>query len=242
MSPRHDTALTPPATAPARPDERALVLRPDAVLVVIDVQQGFRDPVFGRRNNPDSEANIERLVRAWAGTARPTVRVRQASIQDLGRGAHGPLHPDAPGYAFEPFVEALTPDLDLVKNVHSAFHGDIDLDGWLREHGYGQVVICGIQTNLCCETTARIGGNLGYGVLFVHDATHTFDRSDPATGRIVTAEEAAAATRSSLVQGFAEVVSTAQVLGATRPLSAPGACAAIRAGAPTGNPGRPRAR
>lgn len=189
-------------------------VRPDAALVVIDVQQGFRDPVFGRRDNPDSESNIEQLVRAWVATGRPTVRVRQASVHDLGRGSHGPLHPDAPGYAFEPFVDELVPDVDVVKNVHSSFHGDVDLDAWLRGRGIDQIVVCGIQTNLCCETTARVGGNLGYRVLFAHDATHTFDHRDPVTGRTVTAEEASAATRSSLAQGFAQVVSTAELLDA----------------------------
>ena len=41
-----------------------------------------------------------------------------------------------------------------------------------------ELVLCGITTNHCCETTARMGGNLGYDVRFVLDATHTFDRGD----------------------------------------------------------------
>ena len=78
------------------------------------------------------------------------------------------------------------PDLRIVKTVHSSFHGDVDLDVWLRERGIGAIAVCGIQTNFCCETTARIGSDLGYDVWFVLDATHTFDTAAP-DGEVVPA-------------------------------------------------------
>lgn len=34
----------------------------NTALIVIDVQQGFDDPKWGRRNNPDAEGNISRLI------------------------------------------------------------------------------------------------------------------------------------------------------------------------------------
>lgn len=251
---RHARTMSTPTTPttrtsqPTHPADRPLL--PDAALVVIDVQQGFRDPVFGRRSNPESEANIAALTCLWTATGRPLVRVRQASTRVLGAGRPGPspLHPDAPGYAFEPFVEALAPDLDLTKNVHSAFHGDVDLHAWLGHRGIRQLVVCGIQTNMCCETTARIAGNLNYDVLFAHDATHTFDQRDPVTGVAVTAEMLTAATCSNLAQGFARVVATEQVLAAARTpadvgLSRPGAARPTSAaGGPPGAPDHPRAR
>ena len=43
---------------------------------------------------------------------------------------------------------------------------------WLRDQGIGSIAICGIQTNVCCETTARMGSDLGYDVLFITDATY----------------------------------------------------------------------
>jgi len=48
----------------------------NAVLLVIDVQQGFADPVWGARNNPLAEANIAALGAAWAASGRPIVVVR----------------------------------------------------------------------------------------------------------------------------------------------------------------------
>ena len=66
----------------------------------------------------------------------------------------------------------------MTKTVNSSFHGEPSLDEWLDGQGIEQIYVCGITTNHCCETTARVGGNLGYDVRFVLDATHTFDRPD----------------------------------------------------------------
>ena len=95
----------------------------------------------------------------------------------------------------------------MTKQVNSAFHGAPDLAAWLREHDLGRIAICGITTNHCCETTARVGANVGFDVLFVLDATHTFDREGP-DGTVLTADELARASATSLHGEFATVVAT----------------------------------
>jgi nicotinamidase-related amidase len=177
-------------------------LGPRAALIVIDVQQAFDDPGRGRRDNPDAEANIGRLVAAWTEYGRPIVRVAQTE-PDSGDG----FAPGSPGHAFKPVVADITPALDLRKEVHSAFHGEPDLDGWLRERDIDQIVVCGIQTNRCCESTARVGADLGYDVLFAIDATHTFDKRGP-DGVVHSAESLASATAATLHDYFGTVVRT----------------------------------
>ena len=71
--------------------------------------------------------------------------------------------------------------------------------------------MCGITTNHCCETTARMGDNLGHRVLFAIDATHTFDRTGP-DGQLLTADELARVTAANLHGEFAEVVQTRDLL------------------------------
>ena len=103
------------------------------------------------------------------------------------------------------------PDLLVTKQVNSAFYGDPDLNSWLQERGIGSIAVCGITTNHCVETTARMGANLGYDVLFALDATHTFDRTGP-DGERLTADELARATATSLHGEFAAVVNTKDLL------------------------------
>jgi nicotinamidase-related amidase len=124
--------------------------------------------------------------------------------------AGSPLAPDAPGHEFKPGIEG-PHDLLVTKRVNSAFYGRPDLDAWLRSRGISSLVICGITTDHCCETTARMAGNLGYDVRFALDATHTFDRVGP-DGRTVTADELASATAASLHGEFARVVLTDDAL------------------------------
>ena len=174
-------------------------------LVVVDVQQAFADAAYwGRRNNPGCEANVAALLAAWRAAQRPVVFVRHDSDE-----AVSPLRPGEPGNAFKPELDG-APDLLVSKRVNSAFHGDPDLAAWLRERELDGVAICGITTNHCCETTARVGGNLGFDVLFVLDATHTFDRQGP-DGSWMTAVELARATATSLHGEFATVVATAEL-------------------------------
>lgn len=176
-----------------------------AALLVIDVQAGFLDPSWGPTTNLECEDNIRALLAAWRQSGAPVVLVRHDSVHPAS-----PLRPGQSGNDFLPGVEG-PHDLLVVKSVNSAFYGEPDLHAWLNERGIAELVITGITTNHCCETTARMAGNLGYHVSFVLDATRTFDRIGPG-GHVVNAEELMRATATNLHDEFAEVVSTAQLL------------------------------
>ena len=175
-------------------------------LVVIDVQVGFDDPVWGRRNNPACEANVASLVRRWRAEGRLVVFVRH----DSHEGPDSPLAPGTAGNALKPTLSG-EPDLLITKQVHSAFYGRPDLDSWLRDRGVDALVICGIATDHCCESTARMAGDLGYQTFFALDATHAFDRTAP-DGVAVSAYEITRATAASLHGEFATVTSTAELI------------------------------
>lgn len=176
-------------------------------LIVIDVQEGFNNlEHWGGRNNPECEDNIRALLSHWRGKGWPVVLVRHDS-----QSANSPLRPGQPGNDFKPGVDG-PHDLLVTKHVNSAFYGSPDLDAWLKNAGISEVTICGITTNHCCETTARMAGNLGYDVTFVLDATHANDQKDMA-GNIITADEMARVTYANLQGGgFATVRSTGDVI------------------------------
>ena len=180
----------------------------NAVLLVIDVQEGFRDPSWGGRDNLAAEERIAALGSGWAASGRPIVLVRHDSASE-----HSPLAPGQPGNAFQAEVAALPRDLLITKSVNSAFYGTPALEPWLRARGIGQLVIAGIQTNMCVETTARMAGNLGFDVTVPIDATHTFDLAGP-DGVLLSAAQLSAATAVNLHGGgFARVTTAAEVLG-----------------------------
>ncbi|MCX5398797.1 cysteine hydrolase family protein [Streptomyces sp. NBC_00102] len=187
----------------------------NAALIVVDVQEGFEEQEYwGKRNNPEADRNIAGLIDAWQESGRPVVFVRHDSPKP-----DSPLRPGHPGNAFKGYVEERRgkgggPELLLTKTVNSAFYGTPDLKAWLDEAGIGQIVVAGIQTNMCVETTARMGGNLGYEVFLALDATYTFDAVGP-WGWELAADELARATAVTLHSGgFAKVVAGADLVAA----------------------------
>lgn len=186
-----------------------LQIADDAVLIVIDVQKGFDDHDFwGPRDNPEAEQRIGSILDTWQATGRPVVMVQHQSA--------GPLAPGTPGYELKPVVADAKWDLHITKTVNSAFYGTPDLHAWLQERGATQFVVVGIMTNVCNEITARMGGNLGYDVVFPIDAMHTFDMAGP-DGEAIPAAQLARGTAAVLHRmRFAKVVTTEALLAAAR--------------------------
>jgi nicotinamidase-related amidase len=187
-----------------------VTLDADATLLVVDAQVAFDDPSWGRRNNPVADPNLAKLISRFLESGRPVVVVRHDSVNPEGL-----LHPSQPGHQLKDYVRDVTPSLLVTKSVNSSFHGSPDLHHWLREQNVRQVVVAGMTTNHCCETTARVGGNLGYEVFFALDATHTFDRTGP-DGVTLSADCLARATAANLHEEFATVTDTARIVAGLR--------------------------
>src|SRR5664279_3161614 len=139
-------------------------------LILIDVQDGLDDPVWGKRNNPDAESNMARLLADWRRKRRPIYHV-----QHMSRRPTSPLRPNQPGNAIKRMVAPQGDEPVIQKTVNSAFIGT-SLEERLREAEIESVVIVDLTTNHCVETTARMAGNLGFTTFVVDDATATFDR------------------------------------------------------------------
>jgi len=180
----------------------------DAVLLVVDVQQGFdRFNESLHRNNPALERNIARLLEAWRVTGRPIVYV-----QHLSRLPESPLRPNQPGVEIKREVEPRAGERVVQKSVNSAFIGT-SLESDLRAAGYRTLVVTGMQTNWCVSTTARMAGNLGFDTYVVSDATATFDNTGP-DGRLYPAQLLHDVALADLHGEFATVLDTDRVLAA----------------------------
>ncbi len=137
-------------------------------LIVIDVQESFRQqPVWPLTANPDIVDKVNRLVdHARAGGDR-VIWVLHA---EPGSGG---LFDPALGHVR--LIDGLAPadgEPVITKRAHNAFT-TTNLQQLLTMEGIREVIICGIRTEQCCETTARVASDLGYEVEFVTEATTT---------------------------------------------------------------------
>lgn len=135
-------------------------------LINIDTQQSFEHRDFWQTADlPAFQASMLALI---AGCQQ-----RNVPVVDI-------FHVDDRG-VFSPesgFVKPMSflrhqPDVIFHKHVHNAFT-DTGLDFWLRSRDINHLVICGMRTEQCCETTTRVASDLGYEVTFVTEATLTF--------------------------------------------------------------------
>jgi nicotinamidase-related amidase len=177
-------------------------------LLLIDVQQSFVSrPYWTAADVPAFLERVNALVGGCAAQGVPVVRV---------------FHTDGPRTADNPFamesglvrvldgVAPYDPALTVEKHRHSALVGT-PLLPWLREHGIERLMIAGIRTEQCCETTARHASDEGFQVDFVTGATLTFDMKTPA-GALLSAAQIRERTETVLTGRFATLVSVEEAL------------------------------
>lgn len=177
----------------------------EAALLVLGVQKGFDDPVWGERNNPKAEERIRELLGAWRKAGKTIIHVKHES-----RLPHSPLRSDAPGSALKPFAEPRGGEVLLRKSANSAFAGT-SLAESLREKGISTVVLVGFTTHHCVDATARQASDLGFRVYVVSDATAAFERTGP-DGRRFAAADVHAMVLANLHLEFGVVVEAADLL------------------------------
>jgi nicotinamidase-related amidase len=184
----------------------------DTALLVIDAQESFRQ----RADD-------------WAATANPAVLDNIAHLVEHARTVGDPvvwLTPSEPGTGgvFDPalgFVRVISElgprdeEAAVTKTTINAFTST-DLQERLEGTGIRRVVICGIRTEQCCETTARVAADLGFDVEFVTDATTT--SAIPSRGALaaVSGDDIMRRTESILsARGFATITDTKTRIGAS---------------------------
>lgn len=101
-------------------------------------------------------------------------------------------------------------DVRFEKRSHSALVGS-GLDVWLVQQGIQRLIVCGIRSEQCCETTTRHASDLGYEVDYVTEATLTWEMTD-SKGRVWSADEIKARTELVLDGRFATVVTVKEAL------------------------------
>lgn len=179
----------------------------DTALLVVDAQESFRHRPYW--SDQDVPAFIDRLQALIDGAHRVGVPV----VQIFHVEETGPFSL-ASGHVVTMSPLAVGADVVFQKRSHSALVGS-GLDVWLTQHGIRRVIVSGIRTEQCCETTTRHASDVGFSVDYVTEATLTFSMTGR-DGRVWTPAEIKARTELVLDDRFARIVSVDQALDSLR--------------------------
>jgi ureidoacrylate peracid hydrolase len=183
-------------------------------VVVVDVQRAFTD-LFGVPVTPalaEVLPNISRFLTGAREAGATVFLVRLVIAPDehskntliWSESLREQLRPGAPGTEWDPCIVPHPGDVEVVKQRYSSFFGT-DLDAMLRERKTETVVICGLTTDVCVQSTVRDCWQRDY---------HTITLSD-CCGEV--GEGAHAAALSSIARSFGAVHSSETVLTMLNP-------------------------
>jgi bifunctional isochorismate lyase/aryl carrier protein len=150
-------------------------------LLVLDMQNCF----FNETSHafiPSAAAivdGVNRLCKAFRARGLPVIMTRHInSPEDAGRMSIWWRGVIAEADPFSRLIDELDVGGAVVmkKSQYDAFH-ETPLADLLREKGVRQIVISGVMTHLCCETTARSGFVRGFDVFFTVDGTATYNEA-----------------------------------------------------------------
>ncbi|MGE4504994.1 MAG: cysteine hydrolase family protein [Desulfovibrionaceae bacterium] len=186
---------------------------PDA-LIIIDIQNDyFPGGAFELEGADAAAANAALALGLFRERGWPVVHVRHES------SAPGSafLLPGTPGAAIHPLVAPLPAEPVITKHFPNSFR-DTGLDELLRGQGdsalnVGGLVVCGMMSLMCVDSTVRAAFDLGWEVTLLHDACAA--RALEHGGALVPAAQVHAAFMAALGLRFATLAATAELLRRT---------------------------
>ena len=177
-------------------------------LLVIDVQQSFQQRPYWREDDVRPFlGHVQKLIDDATARGIPVLQVFHAEEDE---GPTGPFSSKS-GYVKTLGALRISPTEVFYKNVHSALYGRAadgrTLESWLRDNGIGHVIVTGIRTEQCCETTTRHASDAGFKVTYALDATLTFPMVSK-SGRTFSPADLMERTELVLAGRFANVLRT----------------------------------
>ena len=183
----------------------------DTALIVVDAQESFRHrPYWSDADAPAYLAKQQALIDGAKARGIPVVQIFH--VEDEG------MFSFASGYVKTMTGLSIAPDVVFHKRSHSALVGS-GLDVWLVQHGIRRLIVSGIRTEQCCETTTRHASDIGYTVDYVAEATLTFTMTDR-HGKVWTPAQIRERTELVLDGRFARIVTVDEALGTAQRLAA----------------------
>lgn len=146
-------------------------------LLVIDMQRALCTGEDAAVGIGDVTMRINAVARQARAAGLPVVLVQHED-------ADGPLVHGSEGWQLADGLDVDAADLRLRKRTPDSFHNTA-LQAMLRERGITDLVVCGLQSDYCIDTSVRRALALGYGVTLVADGHSTVDNGVLTAAQII---------------------------------------------------------
>lgn len=181
------------------------IIPDDAILIVINAQNGLLDATNEGRNNLEAEKNIARILEYWRTKERRIFHVKHVSDK-----AESIFFRQSDGCNFLKSAQPKENEIVIEKTKSSAFAGT-NLESALNKESVSNVVLVGFTASECIDATAKDAAAMGYNAFVVGDGTATFDLRDQ-SGKLIKADRIHRLTLININAFYAKVVSTDDVL------------------------------
>lgn len=175
-------------------------------LLMIDIQNdyfpGGKNELVG---SPEASVMAKKLLEAFREKQLPIIHIQHIST----RSGATYFVQNTPGVRFNEHVTPLQGEIIIIKHFPNSFRNTELLDV-LKKAGIGRLVICGMMTHMCIDSTTRAAFDLGFECIVAQDACATKDISFDQC--VIPAESVHRAFLGALSGMFAKVVSTEQAL------------------------------
>ncbi len=144
----------------------------NTALLVIDVQEGIvHDPYFPMWKTEELLERINRLIDVHHHIHQPVILIRHTE------GEGSPLQEGLSGWQLDRRLHVAPTDVILNKTTPDSFY-QTSLSTVLKDHHITDLVVCGLQTDYCVDTTTRSAFSHGYPVILILDAHSTCDSGE----------------------------------------------------------------
>ena len=174
-------------------------------LIIIDMQKGFFKNILGKRNNPQAESNILKILENFRKENKEIIHIQHLSTDEKGILFSNEDRKFLKGF------EPLSDEIVFQKHVNSAFIGT-NLENYLRNKSIDKLIIVGMTLAHCVSTTVRMAANLGFKVILIEDATITFEIVDYFSDKLLSADEIHKYHISALNEEFCKILSAKNFL------------------------------
>lgn len=175
-------------------------------LLVIDIQNDYFPNGKMELTGPGAAAiNAARLLSDFREKGAPIFHVQHITKDNA---AHF-FHPDTKGVEIHESVRPLDEELVIIKHMPNSFF-NTNLHEELQKEGVTELVVCGMMTHMCIDSTVRAAVEHGYSCQVIEDACAT--TSLELGGKVIPAEQIHNSIMAALNGVFATVKKTAEFL------------------------------